>query len=160
MKTEERSDNPEVRRALDDLRSRTAASLHRFNSSVPYASWPRRSEIERLTSDLLRATGRAPGKRQSIAYEAIKSTCTWINRVGAVSLMRTGLRISGIGDGYAANWRHSARAAERFSLNPDRRGKCRSRVKWLWIEAWAEANFCKVLISRKRAMPSSLRRNG
>ena len=85
MNAEERSDDPEVRQALDDLRSRTAASLRSFNHSVPYASWLRRSEIERLTSDLLRATGRAPKRRQSTAYGVFKSTCTWINRVRATA---------------------------------------------------------------------------
>ena len=35
----------------------------------------------------------------------------------------------------------SARAAERFCLSISRRLICRLWVKWLWIEACAEANF-------------------
>ena len=33
-------------------------------------------------------------------------------------------------------------------------------LKWLWIEAWTEANFCRVFTSLKLASAPSRRRNG
>ncbi len=48
---------------------------------------------------------------------------------GGVSLMRTGLQMPLVRVRQAANWRHSAKATERFSRNSDRGIKCRSRLK-------------------------------
>ena len=36
----------------------------------------------------------------------------------------------------------------------------RSWLKWLWIEAWTELNFCSVCICRNRSIARSRRRNG
>jgi hypothetical protein len=72
--------HPEVRRALKDLRTRTAASLKAFNDAVPHASWLRRSEIERFTVDLLWAAERAPRRRRPIPLGNIKNAFSWITR--------------------------------------------------------------------------------
>ena len=64
-----------------------------------------------------------------------------------------------IEDLYAASCRHSARAAARSCLKMSRRLRWRWWLKWLWIEAWTEANFCRVLISLNRTIaPSRLRK--
>lgn len=60
---------------------------------------------------------------------------------GVVSLMRTSLRLARRCQVHAASSRHSANAVSRFLLKSWRRVRWRSRLKWLWIEAWAEANF-------------------
>lgn len=75
----------EVRRALQELRRRTAASLQEFNAAVPHASWLRRSEIERFTVDLLRVAERAPQRRRFTALGAIKYVQSWIARVGSAA---------------------------------------------------------------------------
>lgn len=62
------SGHEEVLRALKDLHTHTAANLQAFNHAVPHASWLRRSEIERLTSDLLYAAERAPHKRRYTSF--------------------------------------------------------------------------------------------
>ena len=71
----------EVRRALKDLRSRTAASLRAFNDAVPHASWLRRSEIERFTVDLLWAAERAPQRRRPTALGKVMNAFSWITRL-------------------------------------------------------------------------------
>lgn len=58
-------DERDKRLALETLQSHTANNLQAFNDSVPHASWLRRSEIKRFTSDLLLATQSAPVIRQS-----------------------------------------------------------------------------------------------
>ena len=60
----------------------------------------------------------------------------------------------------AASWRHSARAAVRCCLKTSRRVRWRWWLKWLWIEAWTAANFCRVLMSLNRAIAPSRLRNG
>ena len=60
----------------------------------------------------------------------------------------------------AASWRHSARAAVRCCLKTSRRVRWRWWLKWLWIEAWTAANFCRVLMSLNRAIAPSGLRNG
>jgi hypothetical protein len=78
-----RTDQPghrEVRRALKDLRTRTAASLRAFNDAVPHASWLRRSEIERFTVDLLWAAERAPRRRRPTPLGNIINAFSWITR--------------------------------------------------------------------------------
>ena len=71
----------EVRRALKDLRTRTAASLRAFNDAVPHASWLRRSEIERFVVDLLWAAERAPQRRRPTLLGKIQNAISWITRV-------------------------------------------------------------------------------
>ena len=44
-------------------------------------------------------------------------------------------------DQAAQSWRHSLRAAARLSLNVGLDERCRSWLKWLWIEPWTAANF-------------------
>lgn len=56
----------------------TAANLNAFNDAVPHASWLRRSEIERFTADLLRATEKAPQRRTPFAM--IKGAFSWATR--------------------------------------------------------------------------------
>jgi hypothetical protein len=80
MNRAEQSGHREVRRALRDLRTRTAASLRAFNDAVPHASWLRRSEIERFTVDLLRAAERAPQRRRSAPLGKIMNAYAWITR--------------------------------------------------------------------------------
>jgi hypothetical protein len=70
----------EVRRALRDLHSRTAASLMAFNDAVPHASWLRRSEIERFTVELLWAAEHAPQRRRPTPLGMIKNVLSWIER--------------------------------------------------------------------------------
>ena len=41
-----------------------------------------------------------------------------------------------------------------------RRVRWRSWLKWLWIEAWAAANFCRVFTSLNLCITRSRRRNG
>ena len=79
MSRTEQSGHREVGRALRDLRTRTAASLKAFNDAVPHASWLRRSEIERFTSDLLRAAERAPQRRRPKPLGKIMKAFSWIN---------------------------------------------------------------------------------
>ena len=79
---------------------------------------------------------------------------------GVFSLLRTSLRISKSWEYHAASWRHSAMAAARFCLNVSRGVRWRSRLKWLWIEAWIEANFCRVFTSRNFNIAPSRRLNG
>lgn len=59
----------EIRRALNELRTRTASNLEAFNDAVPYASWLRRREIESFTADLMRAAKRPPQRRQLVFLE-------------------------------------------------------------------------------------------
>lgn len=58
-------DERNKRLALETLQSHTADNLQAFNNSVPHASWLRRSEIKRFTSDLILATESAPVIRQT-----------------------------------------------------------------------------------------------
>ncbi len=80
MNHADHSDHREVRQALKDLRTRTAASLLAFNDGVPYASWLRRSEIESFTAELLWAAERAPQRRRPTPLEKIKNVISWIRR--------------------------------------------------------------------------------
>ena len=73
----------------------------------------------------------------------------WIGPIGA-----------SIEGSQAASWRHSARAAVRCCLKTSRRVRWRWWLKWLWIEAWTAANFCRVLMSLNRAIAPSRLRNG
>jgi hypothetical protein len=81
MNCTDQSGHREVRRALKDLRTHTAASLHAFNDAVPYASWLRRSEIERFTVDLLWAAERAPVRRRPTPLGKIQNAFSWITRL-------------------------------------------------------------------------------
>jgi hypothetical protein len=81
MNCTDQSGHRDVRQALKDLRTRTAASLQTFNDAVPHASWLRRSEIERLTIDLLWAAERAPRRRRLTHLGNIKKAFSWITRV-------------------------------------------------------------------------------
>ena len=106
------------------------------------------------------ARGPRPGAVARIPRPVTRLQGPGTATIGAVSLKRTSLQIPRCGGFQAANWRHSARAAERFTLNVARWFRWRSRLKWLWIEACAEANFCRVLMSlnlRHRALSSSKR---
>ena len=76
----EQSGTPDLRRALQELRIRTTANLRAFNDAVPHASWLRRSEIERFTDDLLRATQQAPQRRQLTSLGRIRNAFSWITR--------------------------------------------------------------------------------
>lgn len=80
MNGSEQSGYPEVRRALKELRSSTAASLRAFNRAVPHASWFRRSEIERITFDLLWSAERAPQRRRPTLLGKIRNAFSWITR--------------------------------------------------------------------------------
>lgn len=64
------------------------------------------------------------------------------------------------GDQAARRPRHSARAAARVCLWMLRFWGWRSDGKWLWTEAWTEANFCSVCIRRNRNIAPSRRRKG
>jgi hypothetical protein len=81
MKRTDQSGHREVRRAMKDLRTRTASNLRAFNDAVPHASWLRRSEIEGLTFDLLWAAERAPQRREPTPLGMIKNALSWIARV-------------------------------------------------------------------------------
>lgn len=83
MTCKNQSEHGEIRQALKELRGRTAASLKAFNDTVPYASWIRRSEIERLTGDLLRVAERASRRHQPTRLENIKNALCRIARLGA-----------------------------------------------------------------------------
>jgi hypothetical protein len=85
MNGTDQSGQPEVRQALSDLRTRTATSLQTFNNDVPHASWLRRSEIERLTVDLLWAAERAPRRRRPTPLGQIINAFSWITRVRTVA---------------------------------------------------------------------------
>jgi hypothetical protein len=80
MNSMDQSEDPEVRRALRDLRSSTAASLRAFNRAVPHASWLRRSEIERFTVDLLWSAEGAPRRRRPTPLRKIRNAFSWITR--------------------------------------------------------------------------------
>lgn len=56
--------------------------------------------------------------------------------------------------------RHSRRAASRCDLKVWRRFMWRSRLKWLWNDAWIEANFCRFDIRLNLDIARSRRRNG
>jgi hypothetical protein len=81
MKRTDQSGHREVRRAMKDLRTRTASNLRAFNDAVPHASWLRRSEIEGLTFDLLWAAERAPQRSGPTPLGMIKNALSWIARV-------------------------------------------------------------------------------
>jgi hypothetical protein len=92
MTCTDQSGHPEVRRALKDLRTSTAASLQAFNDAVPHAFWLRRSEIERFTVDLLWAAERAPRSRRPTPLGKIIDAYSWITRVRtAARFPRSGL---------------------------------------------------------------------
>jgi hypothetical protein len=55
---------------------------------------------------------------------------------------------------------HSARAAERRLRYSSRLTRWRSWLKWLWNEAWTEANICKVFILLNLNIAGSLRWKG
>jgi len=80
MNYTDQSGHREVRRALKELRSSTAASLQAFNDAAPHASWLRRSEIERLTADLMWAAERAPRRRRPTPLGKILNAFSWITR--------------------------------------------------------------------------------
>jgi hypothetical protein len=80
MNPTDQSGHQEVRRALKDLRTRTAASLRAFNDAVLHASWLRRSEIEGFTVDLLWAAERAPQRRRPTPLGKITNAFSWITR--------------------------------------------------------------------------------
>jgi hypothetical protein len=81
MSRRDQSGHSEVRQALKDLRTHTAASLQAFNDAVPHASWLRRSEIERFTVDLLWAAEGAPRRRRRTPLAKIKNAFSWITRI-------------------------------------------------------------------------------
>jgi hypothetical protein len=81
MSCTDQSGHREVRRALKDLHTRTAASLQAFNDAVPHASWLRRSEIERFTVNLLWAAERAPQRRRLTPLGKIKNAFFGITRI-------------------------------------------------------------------------------
>jgi len=88
MNCTSQSEHREVRRALNDLRTRTASNLQAFNAAVPYAFWLRRSEMERLTVDLLWAAERAPQRRRPTPLVKISNAISWIARVGTATRFR------------------------------------------------------------------------
>ncbi len=67
-----------VRQALRNLSTQITGNLNAFNDAVPHASWLRRSEIDRFTADLLRATERAPQQRAPFAM--IRGAFSWATR--------------------------------------------------------------------------------
>lgn len=80
MNRTDRSGHSEVRRALKDLRARTAANLRAFNSAVPHASWLRRSEIERFTGDLSWSAERAPQRRWRAPFRRVMDAISRMRR--------------------------------------------------------------------------------
>lgn len=85
MTTTKQLGSPEMRQALQDLRNTTAASLRAFNSTVPYARRLRRSEMDRITADLLWAAKRAPRRRWPSLFGRIANTLSWIRRARTAS---------------------------------------------------------------------------
>lgn len=55
---------------------------------------------------------------------------------------------------------HSASAAFLWSLNVSLLVRWRSRLKWLWNDAWTETNFCKLRRRLNFSIAYSRRRNG
>ena len=100
-----------------------------------------------------RRRGRRPNNAMDpgIRREVMDWRCqtNWIGPIGA-----------SIEGSQAASWRHSARAAVRCCLKTSRRVRWRWWLKWLWIEAWTAAIFCRVLMSLNRAIAPSRLRNG
>ncbi|MEO3431358.1 hypothetical protein AAFN88_21050 [Pelagibius sp. CAU 1746] len=85
MTNREQPERREMRQALQDLRSSTAANLRAFNDAVPYASRISRSEMKRFTVDLLWSTKRAPQRRWPSLLGKIANTLSWIKRARAAS---------------------------------------------------------------------------
>lgn len=85
MNFTDQSQHQGVQRALNDLRTRTAANLQAFNDAVPYHSWLRRSEIENITINLLRTARLAPQRRRPATVWKIKHAISWIRRVGTAA---------------------------------------------------------------------------
>jgi hypothetical protein len=85
MSTTNQLGSPEMRQALADLRSSTAASLRAFNGTVPYACRLRRSEMDRFTMDLLWAAETAPQRRWPSFFGRIVNTASWIRRARAAA---------------------------------------------------------------------------
>jgi len=81
MNTSDSAGGREVKHALSELRARTATSLQAFNDAVPYTSWLRRSEIERFTSELMRAAETAPRRRRLAWPNRIPDVIAWFVRI-------------------------------------------------------------------------------
>ena len=56
--------------------------------------------------------------------------------------------------------RHSDSATSRLFLKSTLLTRWRWWLKWLWIDAWTETNFCKLRVRRKFSIARSRRRNG
>ena len=85
MSTTNQLGSPELRQALADLRSSTAANLRAFNGTVPYECRLRRSEMDRFTVDLLWAAETAPQRRWPSFIGRISNILSWIRRARAAA---------------------------------------------------------------------------
>ena len=88
MTSKTRSADAEIHQALIDLRSRTESSLRLFNNAVPHATWLRRSEIDRLTADMVWAVEKAPLRRRPTPWGQIKNALSWVGRLKASARVR------------------------------------------------------------------------
>lgn len=88
MSSETRPADADIRQALVDLRSRTESSLRLFNNAVPHALWLRRSEIDRLTTELVWAAQKAPQRRRPTPLGQIRNALSWVGRLKASARVR------------------------------------------------------------------------
>jgi hypothetical protein len=88
VRREAQSADADIHQTLLDLRSRTETSLRLFNNTVPHASWLRRSEIDRLTSDIVWAVAKAPQRRRPTPFGQIKNALSWVGRLKASARVR------------------------------------------------------------------------
>lgn len=70
-----------VAQALADLRQRITVSLRAFNDATPHGSWLKRSEIARITRDVLRIAERA-SRRRAPPVRALDGMDSWLGGVG------------------------------------------------------------------------------
>jgi hypothetical protein len=76
------ADDPErsaVAAALADLRTRISVSLRAFNDASPNASWLRRSEMARITDEVLDAAARGT-RRRSAPFGALRRLVSRLRR--------------------------------------------------------------------------------
>ena len=71
-----------VAQALLDLRKRITVSLRAFNDATPQGSWLKRSEIARMTRDILRTAEHASRRKPASSRPAAK-LASWLHRARA-----------------------------------------------------------------------------
>lgn len=71
-----------VAQALVDLRKRITVSLRAFNDATPQESWLKRSEIARMTRDILRTAERASRRNPASSRPAARLP-SWLHRARA-----------------------------------------------------------------------------